>query len=178
MVGSGSRADASIVGLKPHAASPSPAEISEACPRYDADPKQWVFYCLAYLLLVIIHEAGHVLAAVAVRVKVFTVEISGAGGLCRIERPRCVRYSVFVYTAGLLAQALVFSITLAYIDAFGSPGGPFGAAIVFTFTVVNVVIFAINLIPQRNARSCRPATETPPDRQAACFEGWYITVRS
>lgn len=26
--------------------------------------KQWGFFCLAYLLLVIIHEAGHVLAAV------------------------------------------------------------------------------------------------------------------
>lgn len=118
-----------------------------------ADPKQWVFFCLAYLLLVIIHEAGHVLAAVAVRLRVFTVEISGVGGLCRIERPRCVRHSVFVYTAGLLAQALVFSITLAYIGVFGSPGSPFGAAIVFTFTVVNVVIFAINLIPRRSSRS-------------------------
>jgi len=38
-----------------------------------ADPKRRVFFCLAYLLLVIIHEAGHVLAAVAVRLRVFTV---------------------------------------------------------------------------------------------------------
>lgn len=118
-----------------------------------ADPKQWVYFCLAYLLLVIIHEVGHLLAAVAFRLKVFTVEISGVGGLCRIERPRRLRHSVFVYTAGLLAQALVFSITLAYIDAFGSPGSPFGDAIVFTFTFVNVVMFVINLIPQRGARS-------------------------
>src|SRR5215472_442691 len=60
-----------------------------------ADPRQWGFFCLAYLLLVIVHEAGHVLAAVALRIKVFTVEISGVGGLCRIERPRRVRDSVF-----------------------------------------------------------------------------------
>lgn len=118
-----------------------------------ADPKQWVYFCLAYLLLVIIHEAGHVLAAVALRLKVFTVEISGVGGLCRIERARRVRHSVFVYTAGPLAQALVFSITLAYINAFGSPGSTFGGAVVFTFTFVNVVMFAINLIPHRRARS-------------------------
>jgi hypothetical protein len=69
-----------------------------------ADPEQWVYFCLAYFLLVFIHEAGHVLAAVAQRLKVFTVEISGAGGLCRFERPHRVWQSVFVYTAGLLAQ--------------------------------------------------------------------------
>jgi hypothetical protein len=118
-----------------------------------ADAKQWVYFCLAYLLLVIIHEAGHVLAAVALRLKVFAVEITGVGGLCRIERPRRVRHSVFVYGAGLLAQALVFSITLACIDILGSPGNPFAGAIVFTFTFVNVVLFAINLIPRRSARS-------------------------
>src|SRR5215831_6921578 len=65
-----------------------------------ADPEQWVYFCLAFTLLVIMHEAGHVLAAVALRLKVFTVEISGVGGLCRIERPRSVRQSVLVYTAG------------------------------------------------------------------------------
>lgn len=118
-----------------------------------ADPEQWVYFCLAYFLLVIIHEAGHVLTAVALRLKVFTVEISGAGGLCRFERPHRVRHSVFVYIAGLLAQAVVFSITLAYVDAFGSPGNPLAGAIVFTFTFVNVGLFAINLIPHRSSRS-------------------------
>lgn len=118
-----------------------------------ADPEQWVYFCLAYLLLVIIHEAGHVLTAVALRLKVFAVEISGVGGLCQFERPRSVRQSALVYTAGLLAQALVFSITLAYINVAGSPSSPFASAIVFIFTVVNVGLFAINLIPQRSARS-------------------------
>jgi ATP-dependent Clp protease adapter protein ClpS len=118
-----------------------------------ADPKQWVYFCLAYLLLVIIHEVGHLLAAVTLRLKVFTVEISGVGGLCQIERPHNLRQSVFVYSAGLLAQVLVFSVTLAYVAAFRSPGSPFGNAIVFTFTFVNVVMFVINLIPKRSARS-------------------------
>jgi ATP-dependent Clp protease adapter protein ClpS len=118
-----------------------------------ADPRQWAFFSLAYLLLVIIHEAGHLLAAITVRVKVLTIEISGVGGLCRIERPRTVRHSVFVYSAGLLAQALVFLLTLAYTDVYGFPGSPIGAAIVFTFTVVNVVLIVINLIPHRSGRS-------------------------
>jgi ATP-dependent Clp protease adapter protein ClpS len=118
-----------------------------------ADPAQWGYFCLAYFLLVFIHESGHVLAALTLRLKVFTIEISGAGGLCRIERPRRVRHNVFVYTAGLLAQAIVFGITLAYTDAFGSPGTPFANAIHFTFTYVNVGLFALNLIPHRNSRS-------------------------
>ena len=59
-----------------------------------ADAKQWIYFCIAYLLLVIIHEAGHVLAAVALRLRVFAVEISGVGGLCQFERPRRVRDSV------------------------------------------------------------------------------------
>jgi hypothetical protein len=29
------------------------------------DPKEWVYYCVAYTLLVIIHESGHVMATVA-----------------------------------------------------------------------------------------------------------------
>ena len=118
-----------------------------------ADPKQWGYFCLAYFLLVFIHEAGHVLAAVALRLTAFTVEISGLGGLCRFERPRRVWHSVLVYTAGLLAQAVTFSIAVAYVDTFGSPANPFADAIVFTFTYINVGLFVINLIPHRSARS-------------------------
>jgi hypothetical protein len=118
-----------------------------------ADPEQWVYFCLAYFLLVIIHETEHVLAVVALRLKVFVVEISGVGGLCRFARPHRVWHSVIVYTAGLLAQAVTFSITLAYVDVSGSPANPFAGAIVFTFTFVNVGLFAINLIPHRSARS-------------------------
>ena len=117
-----------------------------------ADPGQWVYFSLAYLLLVIIHEAGHVLAAVALRLEVFTVEISGAGGLCHFERPRRVWHNVFVYTAGLLAQAVTFSITLAYVHAFGSPANRFAGGVVFTFIFVNAGMFAINLIPHRRGR--------------------------
>ena len=112
-----------------------------------AAPEQWVYFCLAYFLLVFIHEAGHVLAAIALRLKVFTVKISGVGGRCRFERPHRVWHSVFVYTAGLLAQAVTFSIALAYVVVFGSPANPFAGAIVFTFTYVNIGLFAISLIP-------------------------------
>jgi ATP-dependent Clp protease adapter protein ClpS len=117
------------------------------------DPRQWIYYCFAYTFLVIIHECGHLLAATILGLRVFSVEISGVGGLCRLERPHNVLQSVLVYSAGLFAQAATLLGTIAYIEAIGNPSGPFGRAIVITFTLVNVAMFAINLIPSKNGRS-------------------------
>jgi ATP-dependent Clp protease adapter protein ClpS len=118
-----------------------------------ADPEKWWHFVVAYTLLILIHEAAHVVVAVLLRLKVFAIEISGIGGLCLLERPRNTRQSVLVYSAGLLAQAALFFMTLAYVRAFDPPASGFANAVIFTFTFVNVVIFLINLIPQRDARS-------------------------
>ena len=117
------------------------------------EPKNWLYYCIAYTLLVAIHEVGHVLAAVYLRLKVFAVEISGAGGLCRFERPPRVRQSVLVYSAGLLAQVGVFLMTIGYLAIFGNPANAFGRAIIMTFTLVNCWMFVVNLIPRRSSRT-------------------------
>jgi ATP-dependent Clp protease adapter protein ClpS len=117
------------------------------------DPKQWIYYCIAYTLLIAIHECGHLLAAICLRLKVFSLEITGLGGLCRLERPRNLLDSVFVYSAGLLAQSATFFLTLVYVHRFGNPIGGFGRALVITFTLVNFGLFVINLVPQRGARS-------------------------
>jgi ATP-dependent Clp protease adapter protein ClpS len=118
------------------------------------DPKQWVYYCIAYTLLIAIHECGHLLAAISSRLRVFSVEITGVGGLCRVERPRSVPQSVLVHSAGLLAQSATFFLMLVYVHRFGNPvGGGFGRALTITFTFVNFGLLVINLIPQRSARS-------------------------
>lgn len=117
------------------------------------EPRQWIYYCMAFTLLVVVHEAGHVLAAIALRLKVFSVEISGVGGLCRFERPRRVPHSVLVYVAGQLAQVAAFLLTVAYLKAFGAPTHPYGRALVNTFTIVNAILFVVNLIPYRDKRS-------------------------
>jgi ATP-dependent Clp protease adapter protein ClpS len=114
------------------------------------DPKQWVYYCIAYTLLVAIHELGHVLAAVVLKLKVFSVEISGVGGVCHFERPRQIRHSVLVYTAGLIAQTISFLLALAYLNVFGAPDSILGGAVIITFIFANLVLFVINLIPQRS----------------------------
>jgi ATP-dependent Clp protease adapter protein ClpS len=117
------------------------------------DPKQWLYYCIAYTALVIVHEAGHVLAAAALRLKVFSIEISGIGGLCTFQRPHKIQQSVFVYSAGFLAQGLAFLFTLAYISAYGVPKSLMGWALYITFTFVNFFVFVLNLIPHRDIKS-------------------------
>jgi hypothetical protein len=57
------------------------------------DPRQSVYYSIAYTLLVLVHECGHLLAAAVLHLKVFSLEISGIGGLCRLERPGKTHHS-------------------------------------------------------------------------------------
>jgi len=117
------------------------------------NPKQWIYYCIAFTLLVITHECGHLFAANILRLKVFAIEISGLGGLCQIERPHQVLHSVFLYSAGLIAQVVSFLAALAYIKLFGDQQNVFCTAILMTFTFANAWLFIVNLIPQRASRS-------------------------
>jgi ATP-dependent Clp protease adapter protein ClpS len=116
-------------------------------------PVHWVSYFVSFVLLVVIHESGHLFAAVFFGLKIYSVRISVIGGLCHFERPRNVRQSVLVYSAGFLAQAAAFLLTLANIWGFGVPHDPFGRSLVFTFTFINVVFLVANLIPQQGKRS-------------------------
>jgi ATP-dependent Clp protease adapter protein ClpS len=116
------------------------------------DPSQWIHYSISYTCLIIIHEAGHVVAARLLGLKVFAIDISGTGGLCRVERPRYLRHSVLIYSGGLIAQLGVFLATWVYVSLCGTPVSGLGRALVITLTVVNGVLFIINLIPQRGSQ--------------------------
>lgn len=113
------------------------------------EPVQAPWFCLAYTLLIVLHEAGHFAAARLLGLRVPAVEISGFGGLCRFEVPRRVRDSVFIVSAGLLAQAIAFVLAVAYDRISAGPGSAAGAAFVITFTLVNAIVFASNLLPQK-----------------------------
>jgi ATP-dependent Clp protease adapter protein ClpS len=113
------------------------------------DPYQALFFCLGYVLLVAIHEGGHVVAARSLGLEVYAVDISGAGGRCLFERPHRVRHSVFVYSAGLLAQVALLGFTLLYVKTFGLPASQWGRCLVISFTFVNAVMFVLNLIAQK-----------------------------
>lgn len=107
-----------------------------------------IVYCaLSYALLVLIHELGHTLAAKIMGLQVHAIHISGLGGRCITEPPHTVRGAFFLYSSGLLAQAILLAATALYITNFGWPKTTYGVCLVNTFTFVNVLIFVINLFP-------------------------------
>jgi len=107
-----------------------------------------LYYSLAYAVLVALHEAGHAVVARALRLKVYRVEISGFGGLCISQQPGRVRDGALLYAAGLLVQLVLLLATLGWLAVFGRPQYNAGRALVDTFTLVNVVLLVLNLIPQ------------------------------
>ncbi|MCU7850875.1 MAG: ATP-dependent Clp protease adaptor ClpS [Candidatus Thiodiazotropha sp. (ex Monitilora ramsayi)] len=108
------------------------------------------YYSIAYVLLIAIHEFGHVLAARMLKLKVFSIHISGIGGKCFLEKADSLRGVAMVYSGGLFAQMLLFAITFTYAKVFGLPDAVIGRCLIITFTIVNVFIFLVNIIPYKS----------------------------
>jgi ATP-dependent Clp protease adapter protein ClpS len=114
--------------------------------------REVAFFSLGYVLVVAIHEGGHFVAARLSGLRVFAIEISGMGGTCRVERPHRVRQSVVIYSAGLIAQSVLFLLTQFYLAMCGFPAHPLGQCLVISFTVVNAILLVLNLIPQKASK--------------------------
>ena len=108
-----------------------------------------LYYCAMYTALIVVHELGHVAAAWMSRLRIDSVEISGLGGLCRIQAPRDVRIILVVYAAGLLAQLAVLALTLVCVAVFGPPVTPLAQCAFKTFVFVNLVLMILNIIPAK-----------------------------
>lgn len=104
-------------------------------------------YCLAFAALILVHELGHFAAARALGLKVFAINVSGLGGSCLTQVPRDVKGTFLLFSAGLVAQAVLLVLALAAVAMLGYPESPVGQSVYITFTVVNLVVAAINLIP-------------------------------
>ncbi len=106
-------------------------------------------YCIAYAALFALHECGHAVVAHALGLRVYSVELSGIGGFCRVQTMRRTRDTWLVYSAGLGVQILLLLLTLAGVSIFGPPRSPWAVAVVTTFTWVNAMVFLLNLLPGR-----------------------------
>ncbi len=111
------------------------------------NPTEAVYFSLAYLSLIAIHEFAHLGAARFTGLNVFSVHISGIGGECRVEIPRTITEGFIVYSAGLFAQFAVFALSMLYVEVVGVPNSVFGQCLVKTFIFVNLVMFVSNIIP-------------------------------
>lgn len=117
-----------------------------------ATPEESFYLCATYALLIFLHEAAHVAAARCFGLKVFSVELSGIGGLCRSEAPRSFSTALIFVSAGLAAQAALLASTLAWISYFGEPTSVPGRCFVAVLTLVNGALLVMNAIPQKPRR--------------------------
>ena len=113
-------------------------------------PLQILYCILAYSTLIAIHELGHLVAAWSLGLKVFAVDISGIGGVCRIQQPRNIRERAIVYSAGLIAQLILLLATLLFFRFHDPSHSDLANCVAFTFVPVNGLIFALNLIPAKS----------------------------
>lgn len=116
-------------------------------------PLQAFYFCISFLALVLVHEFGHVFAALLQKLNVHGVHITGVGGVCYSEPPKTKKGALFFYSAGLLTQALTFLIAVFYIKFFGGPESGFLYCLFITFTYVNFFIFIANIWPSKASGS-------------------------
>lgn len=112
-----------------------------------ADLVEIAVYCAAYVALIAVHELGHFAAARALGLRVWAINISGAGGSCATQFTRGVKDTFVLYAGGLFAQAALAALTLVAVAVLGEPRSAVATCVVVTFTWVNLVVAAINLIP-------------------------------
>ncbi len=115
------------------------------------DLEQAYYYIVGYLILIGIHEFGHVFAARTLGLRVFAVEITGLGGVCRCELPRKPSEALLLYSGGIFGQLLLLSLTVLYIVVFGYPTAVSGRSLINTFSLVNLVVMVANLFPHRES---------------------------
>lgn len=103
---------------------------------------------LACAVLIVLHEAGHAAAAWSMGLRVHRVTFTGAGGWCYTDTPPRSGARLFLYSAGALAQLALLAVTVLLLALFGAPAYlPLNCAVVI-FTVMNVLMLIVNLVPR------------------------------
>lgn len=106
-----------------------------------------LYLLTGYVLLVLLHEVGHLLAARLVRHQVLWIEISGAGGRCATELPRDTRAAVAIYSGGLVAQLILFVIGVGGFVLLPDLNSEGFSYFLIVATVINAAMFIFNIIP-------------------------------
>jgi ATP-dependent Clp protease adaptor protein ClpS len=110
---------------------------------------------LACLLIYALHELGHAAAAQWRGLKVFAIDLSMMGGMCRTELTRSVADTGWVFATGLLTQFGLLLVALLAAAVAGAPESPFAHGVFLGFTVANGLIMAINLVPGRTEQGLK-----------------------
>ncbi len=111
------------------------------------DQKQALYYGIALFSLITIHELGHIAATRYLGGRVFALHLGIIGGHCVTQRPNSVRETLILYSGGVAAQLLLFFATILAVLVTGWPTTEFASCIVITFTVINLILAVLSLLP-------------------------------
>ena len=101
----------------------------------------------AYTALILVHELGHAFAAKIASSRVHAVLVTAAGGWCFADELPTFASRLAFYAGGIVAQVLALTVTAILVALFGNPSSLILNCFVLVFTIVNVILIIINLLP-------------------------------
>lgn len=122
------------------------------------EPLPSLYLCTGYVLVVLIHELGHLAAARLVKHHVLSIEISGAGGRCTTEAPRSLRAAAFIFSGGLIAQLVLFLVGVGGFLFLADLNSEAFSYFLIVSTVMNGLMSIPNIIPSKG-RLNAPASD-------------------
>ncbi len=102
---------------------------------------------LAYLLLVLFHEAGHAFVVRRVGARATALDILGFGGLCWWEGEVTALQRACIAWGGIWAQMIIFAVTGIAVLSLGRPANGFANQMVDVALVSNLWLIGVNLLP-------------------------------
>jgi ATP-dependent Clp protease adapter protein ClpS len=102
---------------------------------------------LGYAVVIAVHEAGHAVAARTCGLRVYLLQFIGFGGYCAVDPPRSARDAFIVFSAGLVAQGVLFVAALAHLLLSRDPYGAMASGLVGAFIFVNALLFLLCVVP-------------------------------
>jgi hypothetical protein len=118
--------------------------------RFELIPS--IYLCAGYVLIVGVHELGHLAAARIADHSVSAIEITGAGGRCWTEYPRSFRAAFLIYSGGILAQLLLLLVGVACYLVLRDLRSDAVGYLLIVCGFLNAAILIVNAIPTAGVR--------------------------
>lgn len=107
------------------------------------EPLLW----LGFMLVIIVHELGHVALVRIMGHQLIGIELTGIGGQCRWRGSEGPLEHAWIAWGGVLAQGVLLLVTLGAVGLWGRQPSAEWALLRHAFVEINLWVIAINLLP-------------------------------
>jgi Zn-dependent protease len=111
--------------------------------RFSFRPGAW----LAIFAIILIHELGHATAVLKARAAVVAIRMDATGGCCEWMGGVTRAQRLAIVWGGVLAQLLLWVITLGAFMYLGPPTSAFSGDFIGALLEWNLIMVALNLLP-------------------------------